>query len=278
MQAFVVRLMRQADLALTLDWAAAEGWNPGLNDAECFHAADPEGFFIGEMAREPVGSISAVRYDARFGFLGLYIVRPEFRGRGFGLELWRAAMRHLGERNVGLDGVVAQQENYRKSGFTLAFRNVRYRGEGCGADPGGATELSSIGFEDLSRYDAQVFPAPRAHFLAQWIAQSKAAALGIVGQGQLRGYGVLRRCRNGCKIGPLLADDAEIGERLFLALKSRAPGEHVFLDVPEINPAAVGLAKRHRMSPVFETARMYTKGAPQAPMERCFGVTTFELG
>lgn len=278
MQAFVVRLMRQADLALTLDWAAAEGWNPGLNDAECFHAADPEGFFIGEMAREPVGSISAVRYDARFGFLGLYIVRPEFRGRGFGLELWRAAMRHLGERNVGLDGVVAQQENYKKSGFKLAFRNIRYRGEGGGADPGGATELSSIGFEDLSRYDAQVFPAPRAHFLAQWIAQSKAAALGIVGQGQLRGYGVLRRCRNGCKIGPLLADDAEIGERLFLALKSRAPGEHVFLDVPEINPAAVGLAKRHRMSPVFETARMYTKGAPQAPMERCFGVTTFELG
>ena len=31
-------------------------------------------------------------------------------------------------RVIGLDGVVAQQENYRKSGFELAYANIRYGG------------------------------------------------------------------------------------------------------------------------------------------------------
>ena len=273
-----IRRMTETDLAVALDWAAAEGWNPGLNDAARFHLADPEGFFIGEANGEPIGAISAVRYDERFGFLGLYLVRPEFRGRGFGLKLWQAAMRHLAERNVGLDGVVAQQENYKKSGFKLAFRNIRYRGEGGGADAGGATDLASLPFDEVLRYDSAMFPAPRANFLRAWIGQPQATALGVVDQGKLRGYGVLRPCRSGCKIGPLFADDARIAERLFLALRARAAGQPIVLDVPEVNPAAVALAERYRMGPVFETARMYTKNSPQAPMERCFGVTTFELG
>jgi|SRR5271166_3264678 len=273
-----IRRMTEADLALALDWAEAEGWNPGLNDAECFYAADPDGFFVGEAGGEPVGSISAVRYDERFSFLGLFIVKPDFRGRGFGLQLWRAAMRHLGERNVGLDGVVAQQGNYKKSGFKLAFRNIRFKGEGGGVDLGGATDLSSARFEDVLQYDAAVFPARRAAFLQRWIEQPHAASLGVMVQRRLRGYGVLRPCRSGCKIGPLFADDAQVAERLFLALKARAAGGPIFLDVPEVNPDAVALAERYRMTPVFETARMYTKDAPCAPMERCFGVATFELG
>ena len=124
----VARPMSEADLELALDWAEAEGWNPGLHDARCFYAADPQGFFVGELGGVPVGCVSAVRYGPDFGFLGLYIVRAEYRGRGFGLELWRAALTHLGDRAIGLDGVVAQQENYRRSDFRLAFRNIRQRG------------------------------------------------------------------------------------------------------------------------------------------------------
>jgi len=32
------------------------------------------------------------------------------------------------------------------------------------------------------------------------------------------------------------------------------------------------------MHPVFETARMYTGAIPELPMDRLFGVTSFELG
>ena len=121
-----IRNVAAQEMQLLANWAAAEGWNPGLHDAECFFAADPQGFFIGEVAGSPVGCISAVAYGQEFGFIGFYIVRPEFRGKGYGIQLWQAAMRYLGPRNIGLDGVVAQQANYQQSGFRLAYRNIRF--------------------------------------------------------------------------------------------------------------------------------------------------------
>lgn len=274
----IVRRMTESELGLALDWAEAEGWNPGLHDAQSLYAADPQGFFLAELSGEPIGSISAVAYDAHYGFVGLYIVKPRYRERGFGLRLWNAAMRHLRGRNIGLDGVIALQEKYAKSGFKIAFRNIRHQCVGGGAAPSGLTDLSSVAFDEIARYDATIFPASRRNFLQRWIAQPQATALGFFEKRRLSGYGVLRACRSGFKIGPLFADDAQIADALFQGLAARAPGQPIILDAPEANPAAIDLATRHGMEPVFETARMYTKGQPQGRLDRCFGVTTFELG
>ena len=103
---FTVRPMKREEVALIREWANAEGWNPGTHDGDCFYHTDPGGFFLGELDGEPVACISCVAYDESFGFLGQYIVRPGFRGRGYGIEVWRAGMAHLGSRNVGLDGVL----------------------------------------------------------------------------------------------------------------------------------------------------------------------------
>src|SRR6476660_9893534 len=142
-----IRAMAAAEVALALDWAAAEGWNPGLADAGPFTAVDPEGFLIGELDGVPASIISAVNYDARFAFLGFYIVRPDLRGRGFGLRIWNAAVEHAGDRTIGLDGVVAQQDNYQKSGFRLAYPNVRYGGRvATAAAPAGIIALAGVTF------------------------------------------------------------------------------------------------------------------------------------
>jgi hypothetical protein len=118
--------MRRADLEVALDWAAAEGWNPGLADADPFYSADPGGFRMGFVDGEPATAISVVRYGPAFAFLGLYICRPDLRGRGYGRATWAAGMATTEGRTVGLDGVVARQADYRRSGFFLANRNVRY--------------------------------------------------------------------------------------------------------------------------------------------------------
>ena len=97
---FATRAMTPADLDLVIGWAASEGWNPGLHDAACFRTVDPDGFIVGELDGEPIASISAVNYDARFSFLGLYIVRPDLRGRGYGRRTWNAAMAHGGARRA----------------------------------------------------------------------------------------------------------------------------------------------------------------------------------
>jgi len=276
---YSVRRMTRDEVDIAIEWAASEGWNPGVNDAGCFYAADPDGFLVGLLADEPVAVISVVKYGEAFAFLGLYIVKPEYRGQGHGIAIWNAGLETLGSRTVGLDGVVAQQDNYRRSGFVLAHRNVRYEGKGGGApivDPS-IVRLSKDDLALIAAYDQPMFLAERDAFLDCWLSQTQATALGVLHDGQLAGYGVIRTCRKGMKIGPLFADSAELAERLFLALRAVAPTE-IYLDVPAVNPAAVALAERHGMSVVFETARMYKGKAPELPLERIFGITTFELG
>ena len=275
---FHVRAMTRGELDIAVDWAAAEGWNPGLFDADAFQAADPGGFLVGVADGVPVSSISVVAYGTGFGFLGFYIVHPNHRGRGYGIATWRAGMVAMAGRSVGLDGVVAQQANYHRSGFTLAHRNQRFEGQGGSRDPGGTVPVSSLPFADVADYDAQLFGLPREAFLSRWITMPQSVALGVVRQGRLVGYGVLRRCRYGHKIAPLFADAPDVAETLFAALAAQVPGEAVFLDVPQPNAAALALAERHAMRPVFETARMYTGGDPGVPLDRVFGITSFELG
>jgi ribosomal protein S18 acetylase RimI-like enzyme len=277
---YVIRSMRRNEIDLAINWAAAEGWNPGLHDAEPFYTADPEGFLVGELGGEPIATISAVRYGANFGFMGFYIVRPAFRGKGYGLRLCNVALAQLSGRNIGLDGVVEQQDNYRKSGFSLAYRNVRYQGR-CGKTPekAGVIDLADVPFAIVADYDASFFPDDRRGFLKSWLVQPGTRSRGVMRDGRLTGFGVIRPCRSGYKIGPLFADDAQLAEDLYQALQADLPETApVYLDVPEVNEAAVALAGRHGMQVVFETARMYSGSFPDLPMQRLFGVTSFELG
>lgn len=275
-----IRTMTPADLALALDWAANEGWNPGLADAEPFRAADPDGFLMAFVDGQPAASISVVRYGDHLGFLGLYIAAPAFRGRGLGWALWQEGLRHLEGCSVGLDGVVAQQENYRRSGFVPAHRNVRYEGL-ARADMPLDSRLAPIGqglLPSVLAHDRLCFGAAREAFLAAWTRGPGRRGYALVEDGEVLGYGVIRACREGHKIGPLFADDETTADILFRALAATVKGEAVVLDAPEPNAAALALAERHELSPVFETARMWKGPVPDLPLDRIYGITTFELG
>ncbi|HEX9463076.1 MAG TPA: GNAT family N-acetyltransferase [Alphaproteobacteria bacterium] len=270
-------------MPLILDWAAGEGWNPGVHDAECFYAADPDGFLLGERAGTPVSCISVVTYPENFAFLGFYIVHPAFRGCGYGLKTWLAGMRRLTGYNVGLDGIVAQQANYVKSDFILAWRNIRYAGTVEGLPPAGGragkiVPMTAVSFAALQDYDRRHFPAPRPTFLHLWVTRPGTTALALVRDGHVAGYGVIRPAHTGFKIGPLFADDDEGAEALFRALAVKAGPTQISIDPPEPNLAAMRLAELHGLKPVFETARMYTGPAPEMSLREVFGITSFELG
>ena len=273
-----VRNLTGPELTLALGWARDEGWNPGLHDAGSFHAADPDGFLASQHDGVPAAVISLVRYSPDFAFLGLYICRPDLRGRGYGMRVWNAAMESAGTRVIGLDGVPEQQANYARSGFNLAWQNARYRGTGGGSRPDGLVDLASIPFDKVLAYDAAVFEAERHRVLRVWISQPGAVGLAAVGDDGLTGWGLLRQCAEGHKIGPLVANDAATAEGLLDGLLAAVPGEPVFLDVPLPNEAAVRAATARGMSPVFSTARMYRGAPPQIDLDRVWGITTFELG
>ncbi|HWL30416.1 MAG TPA: GNAT family N-acetyltransferase [Burkholderiaceae bacterium] len=275
--------MRWGELDFAVELAADEGWNPGLHDAEAFFATDPGGFLVGVLNDVPIGCISAVRYGQSFGFLGFYIVVPEYRGRGYGLPLWKSALEQFGARNIGLDGVKEQQANYRKSGFSLAYSNIRYawqkRLPSKAALAPNLVPANQVVAGSIARYDRLCFPAPRPTFLDAWLNQPDSIALAWWENNTIRGYGIIRRCREGWKVGPLFADNRAIAEMLLFALSHDIADEQsVYLDVPETNKEAMRLAADLGMVEVFGTARMYSRSLPDIETDRIFGVTTFELG
>lgn len=273
-----IRPMTKAEVVIAVDWADQEGWNPGLSDGDCYYAVDPKAFYAVLLDGRLIGSFSIMPYPAGFAFGGFYILEPECRGQGIGLAVQEYADRLAAPYNFGIDGVFEMQDRYADHGFIFSHRNIRYEGVGGGDRPPGLVEVASLPFDDLVRYDARHFPVERSTFLRHWLAQPGATALAVVEDGEIRGYGQVRPCRRGAKIGPLFADTAEIAERVYAGLAAAVPGEPLFLDVPEPNEEGVALAGRHGMVPVFGTARMYTKEIPPLPLDECYGVTSFETG
>src|SRR5690606_18845555 len=125
---YEIRPMTRSELDEVIEWAAAEGWNPGRNDAPAFFDADHSGYFVGLLNGEVISSISVVKYGPEYGFVGFYIVKPEHRGKGYGLRLWQHALATLDAEIAGLDGVLAQTANYERSGFVDTYHNMRYQG------------------------------------------------------------------------------------------------------------------------------------------------------
>lgn len=269
------------DVQRMAQWADAEGWNPGKTDAHAFFAADPGGFLIGRLDGEPQACISVVKYGQGFGFLGFYIARPAIRGKGYGIQIWRAGMARLAGRNVGLDGVVAQQGNYKKSGFRLAWNNIRHEGPAPAIPaPAGATlvDARSLAFDKLATYDRTFFPEARDAFLASWISLPERAAMVALRDGELAGFAVMRNSVSSSRVGPLFAATPEIAGGLVSALAQKTGSAAVAIDVPDRNKAAVKLAEEMGLKPSFETARMYTGADPDVNYAGLFGVTSLELG
>jgi len=284
----MIRNMTRLEVDVLVEWAAREGWNPGLHDADAFWATDPDAFIAAELGGELIGGGAITSYNAEFGFMGFFIVRPEYRGRGLGNTLWHARRDRLLARlhpgaSIGLDGVFEMQHYYAKGGFVFSHRDMRFRAEipagyETPQDDEEIVPLSSVPFDQVQEYDRICFPALRPTFLRAWTGLPDVLALGSLRDGRLAGYGVARRCREGCKTGPLFADDAQAANSIYTRLSAFAAGGPLFLDAPENNPAAIELVHRHGMTEVFGCARMYLGPPPVLAHERIFGVTTFELG
>ena len=283
--------LRRPELDTLIEWAAAEGWNPGRDDADAFWATDPEGFVAAEIdfgaGPEFVGGGSIVRYGRRYGFMGFFIVRQDLRGRGIGTRLWfhrRDLLRSRldADAPIEMDGVFAMQAWYAKGGFALQHRELRFEGSLRPEQPmtnaGRLVELGAVPFEAIEAYDRRHFPAPRPEFLGRWLARPGGHAVGLLRADVLAGFAVSRPARRGHRIGPLFADDAAAAEAILLELARRVGGETLQLDAPEANPAAIALAKKHGMTEVFGCAKMTLGPSPVLPWPEIFGVTTFELG
>lgn len=282
-----IRPMTRSEFDIVISWAAAEGWNPGLPDPDVFWQTDPDGYFALEHNGEMIGSGSAVSYDGQFGFMGFFIVKPEYRGKGMGGQLWLNMRDTLRERlnpgtAIGIDGVFNMQQTYAKTGFVFSHRTLRMEGvaenniDSC--DFAAIKPVADDEIEALIEADAHWFGFKRQRLLSAWLKMKDSHSLVYKDASKILGYGTIRPCQKGFKIGPLFATSADIADQLYRALTAKVSGQVVYLDVPEINKEAMALAAKHKLSECFGCARMYLGPAPALDYNQIYGSTTYELG
>jgi len=274
------RRATKADLYTILTWAAQEGWNPGLEDAEAFYTADPKGFFVATVDGEPVAAISVVNHNSTYAFLGLYITRPAFRGQGIGYRLWQHGVSYAGTRTIGLDGVPDQQENYARSGFKKHSETTRFVGVVSGK-PDPDIRLATLqDIPNLIALEAAASGQSKPTYLQSWFTQQSSRKTIVLTSGNnIAGACTIRQCKTGTKIGPLWANTSFQSERLIRHAVSICDGE-TMIDVPTTATDLTNLCADLNLTPTFETARMYRGRISNSASKLFanFSVTSLELG
>jgi ribosomal-protein-alanine N-acetyltransferase len=255
-----------------------------------YRHTDRQGIWVGWLGAERVGCITGVRYTAAYGVLGLYLVRPQWRGRGYGLQLWRHALEHLADLPcIGLEAAPDRIDDYAAWGFAPASPTNRWQAVSDGALPPPASAEGwrlladdAIPEPAVQAFDAQREPSPRPHFLSQWLHHPAGTVLALIdAAGACHGFGRIRPCLlpkgEGWRIGPLMAETPEAASLLLQALLRRHPGV-VLIDAPGANAAAAPLLQGLGFSPVSTTLRMYRGEAPAVSLCDVFGLACLELG
>lgn len=265
------------------EWAAEEGWNPGLHDVEIIRRIEPDAFLALKVDDVMIGGAVATLNQGHFGFTGLFVVQANFRGKGYGSVLWEALTARLDQgllpgASRGLEGNLEMLPFYSRQGYALDFRHIRYQGAFFGIRHPSLIDLACVPLEEIVRFDAIHVPSVRADFIQAWTQQSGAVALGILDEGLLKGYGVARPTRVGYKVGPLFAEDVFLAERILSGLAEGVWGARLQIDVPEVNPIALEMIESLGFERVFDCGRMYGGTPPVLPLQHIFGTTSLEFG
>ncbi len=283
----VIREMSEDELKLVITWAEAEGWNPGKFDSRSYFALDQKGHFLLQVGQTPIGAISVVRYDNYLSFIGLFIVRPEYRSKGYGKLLWDHAMRQIeGIKKTGLYAVPKEIPRYQKAGFKDRYHNFRYH-QVSSQNIENSSHLSvrikssASFFENLCDYDQLYFGHSRKNFFESLFKMPQTWAFVSLSNKKVNGYGVIRPCKIGYRIGPLYCDNIETAKDIFRMLLTNIPGQNYIVDIPSTNTFGEVFANYFNLDrvPDSDTAAMF-KGADPTEIDqsKCYGVCSLEFG
>ena len=297
---FVVRRLVSPEVREAIsERVAAGGLRPGALDHVSFFAADETGHFVGELDGRPISCMSVVKHAQNFAYLGNYIVDEPYRGRGYGLRTWKAAMASINDGfNYGGNAVIEKVSMYETIGvksywceqrFDIVTSAVAYKSlklpEAVTIHP-----PSEKLFPTILEYDTHVHVFPRHSFLKEWIFASNCyTSVALDNDGIVVGYGVVRTIlgeEEGWRSGPVFANSSHIAHCLYRDLCQKVSTENpravVAVDVPygkQFSQDTVELVRTMAAKPSFKCVRMYKNGIPQGmQLHKVFAITALECG
>ena len=234
------------------------------------------------------GAITGCNLNDSVAFGGYFIVRKDWRRRGVGKLLFDKHLKHIGDRNFGIDAVEDRVEHDKKDGFihmsfpVSAYMGIPDRANLATLDDEHAGSLVKFNpdlFEQLFVYDTKMHTIPRREFLKCWIKEDITTTYCAVAEGGIEGYGCVQPIEGGSyMIGPVFADTPELAGGLFTKLMLSVPeGKQVAFDIPSENPLSQAIVKRHKMVFELKLYRMYTKEVLKFDLEKVYAFTTMGI-
>ena len=227
-----LRVMTSADIPAGMRLKGLAGWNQTAADWRRFLARSPEGCFVAEVGAQVCGTVTTIPFEDRFAWIGMVLVDPEYRGRGFGTALLERAIHYLDELDLSalkLDATPQGKPLYEKLGFLPEYEIGRWTrrqqpGLAMPARTAVCKSASPALVESICEFDRQVFGADRSGLLMSLHDEAPELTLGILKDGTLAGYAFGRRGSFADHLGPWMAGDAGTARELlegFLASSSR---------------------------------------------------------
>ncbi|GIY56401.1 n-acetyltransferase domain-containing protein [Caerostris extrusa] len=123
---FVIRNLQNNDIPELVSLPRIEGREMGQEtEILTWLNVDPYGIFVAETIEDGqiAGCCCGIALSDTHGYIGMYVVKSNYRGLGLGRILWNAAINHLGDRNVSLSSAPAMMGFYReKGGFSFTAK------------------------------------------------------------------------------------------------------------------------------------------------------------
>lgn len=117
MEPMSIRTLTKKDLEFAYELNTTEQWNDREDLSRMYHY-EPKGCFGSEIGKRPLGHIFSVS-NGKLAWIGLLIVKTEFRRRGTATQLMKKAIDYLlqcGVKTIKLEAVPQISELYRTRG------------------------------------------------------------------------------------------------------------------------------------------------------------------
>ena len=229
----VYRTMHSNDIPAGLSLCRAAGWNQLAREWEIFLQQSPNKCLVATENEKVVGTVTTMRYQNSFSWIGMVLVDPSYRRQGIGSQLLNKALQVLHqEETIKLDATPAGREVYLKLNFVEEYhlsRMVLNRSEEK-LEVSAARALHNTELDALEEFDCKIFGANRQPLLKWMLESAPQYAFLVKEKNEIMGYCLGRNGHNFIHIGPVIAKNFTIAKDLVSAALNNTLGSSVIID------------------------------------------------
>jgi len=255
--------MTEADIEFGMKLKGAAGWNQLPADWKRLIRLEPEGCFVLQSDGVPVGTVTTTLYEKRLAWIGMVLVSPDQRRKGYGTDLLKAAMEYCKAQRVEvikLDATPLGKRLYDTLGYLDEYKLKRVQGQGSHQTFENVRRMRAVDLWEVVQADIGFFGVSRQRLLESLFEENP--SLSFIahrpGSSEIVGYLFARPGQMAFQIGPWIATEPSAAEQLLKAALNTLAGQALFLDVlQQVNPHAEAMVTKYGFSKQREFIRMF---------------------